>query len=150
MNAVERLLSAYPKIYFACHVRHVRDADTGRQISAHRASILDHLDEVEPQSLRELARHMGVSDSTMSLTLDKLVRDGYVVRVRSENDARRLHLRLTPAGVAIKRQQKVLDPRLVAALLSRLDPEDRDRALAGLDLLAQAAVELIQSKRTTQ
>ena len=50
-KAVEEVLRLYPKIFLACHTRHVRDSVTGQQLSDHQASILDHLDEVEPTSL---------------------------------------------------------------------------------------------------
>jgi DNA-binding MarR family transcriptional regulator len=142
---VETVLRCYPQIYFACHRRHVRDEQTARVLSAHQASVLDHLDDVESTSLLDLARHMGVTASTMSLTVDRLERGGYVTRVRSTEDRRRVDLRLTPAGVAIKRQQKVLEPDLVAAVLDRLNEQDRGHALRGLELLAEAASKMAAS-----
>src|SRR5438270_1477317 len=132
---VETVLRCYPKIYFACHRRHVRDEQTKAILSAHQASVLDHLDDVEATSLLELARHMGVTASTMSLTVDRLERGAYVRRERSKEDGRRVDLRLTPAGVRIKRQQKVLEPELVHAMLDRLDDRKRRDALRGLELL---------------
>ena len=81
----------------------------------------------------------------MSLTADRLERGGYLRRTRSKEDGRRVDLRLTAAGVRIKRQQKVLEPELVAAVLALLDEKDRRRALRGLELLAGAAAELAAS-----
>ena len=142
---VETVLQCYPQIYFACHRRHVRDEQSKAVLSAHQASILDHLDDVDGTSLLELAKHMGVTASTMSLTVDRLERGGYVSRERSKADGRRVDLRLTASGVRIKRQQKVLEPELVQAMLARLDEGKRRQALRGLELLAQAAVEMIRS-----
>lgn len=140
---VETVLRCYPQIYFACHRRHIRDAQSSRLLSAHQASVLDHLDDVEGTSLLDLARHMGVTASTMSLTVDRLQNAGYVTRVRSVDDKRRVDLRLTPAGVGIKRQQKVLEPDLVAAVLDRLNAHDRAHALRGLELLAEASSKMV-------
>jgi DNA-binding MarR family transcriptional regulator len=123
----------------------VRDPQTQAVLSAHQASILDHLDDVEGTSLLDLAKHMGVTASTMSLTIDRLERGGYCTRERSKEDKRRVDLRLTPSGVRIKRQQKVLEPELVAAVLERLDETRRRQALRGLELLAEASVEMIRS-----
>jgi len=124
-------------------MRHVRD-DTGQSmLSAHQASILDHLDDGEPTSLQTLARHMGVTASTMSLAVQRLVRGGFVLQNRDPQDARRTELRLTPSGLEVKRRQKVLEPALVAAMLARLKPDQRHDALRGLELLAGAASELI-------
>ena len=65
MDAVRQVMTNYPRIFFACHTRHVRDDESGKVISAHQASVLDHLDELEPTALNDLARHMGVTASTM-------------------------------------------------------------------------------------
>jgi MarR family transcriptional regulator, organic hydroperoxide resistance regulator len=142
---VETVLRCYPQIFFACHRRHVRDEKTQEVLSAHQASVLDHLEEVEGTSLFELARHMGVTASTMSLMMDRLARGGYVRRERNQKDGRRVDLRLTPAGVRIKQQQKVLEPELVSAMLACLDRPHRAKALEGLQLLAEAAGKLIAS-----
>src|SRR3954447_20732066 len=130
-EGVETVLECYPQIYFACHRRHVRDEQTKAVLSAHQASVLDHLDEVEGTSLLELAKHMGVTASTMSLTVDRLERGRDVTRERREEDKRRVDLLLTPAGVRIKRQQKVLEPELVAAMLARLDEAKRRQGPRG-------------------
>ena len=140
---VETVLRCYPQIYFACHKRHVRDPETAATLSGHQASVLDHLDDVQPTALFDLARHMGVTASTMSLTVDRLVHGGYVVRERSTEDRRRLDLRLTAAGLRIKKQQKVLEPELVAAVLAHLDERKRRQALRGLELLAEASRAMI-------
>lgn len=149
-SEVESVLRCYPQIYFACHRRHVRDARTKTVLSAHQASVLDHLDDVEGTSLLELARHMGVTASTMSLMVDRLERGGYVTRERSKKDGRRLVLRLTHAGMRIKRQQNALEPKLVEAMLGRLDERQREEALRGLELLAEAAREAMAGGDLTQ
>jgi MarR family transcriptional regulator, organic hydroperoxide resistance regulator len=142
---VETVVECYPQIYFACHRRHVRDPENQALLSAHQASVLDHLDTVEATALLDLARHMGVTASTMSLTVDRLERGGYVTRGRNKTDKRRVDLKLTAAGARVKRQQKVLEPELVAAMLGRLDRERRQAALRGLELLAEAAAAMIRS-----
>jgi DNA-binding MarR family transcriptional regulator len=143
---VERLLRAYPRIFFACHQQHVRDPATKRVLSAHQASILDHLDEVDALALNDLARHMGVTAGTMSVAIDRLVSKGYVRRTRSREDQRRVELRLTEAGLRIREQQSVLEPQLVAALLDQMDADERTDALNGLQRLAQAADALASQK----
>ena len=70
-DEVRQVLADYPRIYFACHSRNVRDPRTREKVSAHQASILDHLDPVEPTSLQDLASHMGVTPGTMSLAIER-------------------------------------------------------------------------------
>jgi DNA-binding MarR family transcriptional regulator len=143
--AVATVLDCYPKIFFACHRRHVRDETAKRMLSSHQASVLDHLDPVQPTHLHELAAHLGITPSSMSLMIDRLEQGGYVRRSRDTHDARRVNLRLTKLGLRIKEQQKVLDPDLIEAMLRRLPSQERESALAGLKVLARAATELVAS-----
>lgn len=133
------VLEQYPRIFFACHTRHRQDPATRRRLSVHQGSILDHLDDVAATSVNGLARHMGVTASTMSLSLDRLERKGYVRRERDARDGRRVLLRLTAAGVRIKQAQSVLEPDRVRGMLRELPADQREQALAGLALLAGAA-----------
>ena len=135
------LMDCYPRIFFASHRRHVRDSVTRELLSSHQASILDHLDEVEPTGMTALALHMGVTASTMSLSIDRLESRGYVARERDRFDARKVQIRLTRHGVRLKESQSVLDPAVVRSMLKRLSPAKRDKALHGLALLAAAATE---------
>jgi len=133
------VLDAYPRVYFACHTRHVADPVSGDPVSAHQASILDHLDEVDAMSVTDLAGHMGVTVATMSLAIDRLERRAYVRRDRDPRDRRRVLLRVTPAGVRLREAKSVLDPVRVEQVLAHLSANDRDVALRGLDLLARAS-----------
>lgn len=148
-DAVKQVMELYPRLYFACHTRHVRDPKTQRLLSAHQASILDHLDEREPLTLLDLAHHMGVTPSTMSLHIERLVRQGYVSRVRATEDGRRLQLLLTAAGVRVREAKSVLDPARVRALLARLSLDQQEAGIRGLAVLARAGSEQMaeQSKR---
>jgi DNA-binding MarR family transcriptional regulator len=147
---VRALLDAYPRIYFACHTRHVRDAQTGAELSAHQASILDHLDEVDPMSMTDLAGHMGVTAATMSLAIDRLENKRYVRRDRDPKDGRRVLLRVTPAGSRVREAKSVLDPVRVEQVLAQLSPADRAAAIEGLTLLARAAATSLTSKVATR
>ncbi len=144
-DATRHLMALYPRIYFACHTRHVRDAESNRLLSRHQASILDHLDEIDPTTVNDLARHMGVTAATMSLAIDRLERKGYVARARDAADRRRVHVRLTSAGVRVRDAASVLDPPRVEALLAKLTDEERSVALRGLGLLAEAAARVQHS-----
>jgi DNA-binding MarR family transcriptional regulator len=146
-DLIRQLMSHYPQIYFACHTRHVRDPRSNTVLSAHQASVLDHLDEIEPTNLRTLAAHMGVTPSTMSLTMNRLVRQRYVIRKRDTHDARQVKLLLTPAGVRIKAEKSVLDPVRVKAVLEQMQPAARLQALHGLALLAQASHKAMQNRK---
>ena len=148
MNATNAVLELYPRIYFACHTRHVRDPASGATLSSHQVSILDHLSVADPTSLAELAAHMGVTASTMSLAIDRLEDAGYVERARDREDARRLRLLLTDKGRRIREAHSVLDAEKVDAMLAHLNDAERRDAIRGLELLARAAAQQMHAKES--
>ena len=152
ISEVERVLTLYPRIFFVCHTRHVRDERSGRVLTSHQASILDHLDERDALTMSALAEHMGVTPGTMSIHVDRLEAMGMVSRQRSERDGRQVELRLTVDGVRVRDDKSVLDPELVDRMLQQLTVKERREALHGLALLAQAATasmaEAARSKST--
>jgi DNA-binding MarR family transcriptional regulator len=143
---VDRVMTLYPRIFFACHTRHVRDERSGTVLTAHQASVLDHLDERDPVTVGELADHMGVTPGTMSVHLDRLEGRGFVSRRRSESDGRQVELRLTDDGVRVRDAKSVLDPGLVRQMLDRLSASERREAIRGLALLAEAAVSSMSTR----
>lgn len=146
-SPIAAVLELYPRIYFACHTRHVQDPATGARLSAHQASILDHLSQTEAKSLTALAAHMGVTASTMSLAIDRLEGLGYVRRARDRADGRRVRLLLTKTGQRIRAAHSVLDPRKVGAMLSHLTGPEQTQAIRGLELLGRAAADAMQRAR---
>lgn len=138
-EAADLLEQFYPRIYLACHTRHVNDPGKGTRLTANQASILDHLDEDEPVTLQELSLHMGVTPSTMSITVNRLVALGYVKRDRDKGDSRRVGLKLSREGLKIKKSKSVLDNERVRSMLLRLSEEELKTALKGLGLLSYAA-----------
>jgi DNA-binding MarR family transcriptional regulator len=143
---VDRVMTLYPRIFFACHTRHVRDERSGTVLTAHQASVLDHLDERDPVTVGELADHMSVTPGTMSVHLDRLEGRGFVSRRRSESDGRQVELRLTEDGVRVRDAKSVLDPGLVRQMLDRLSASERREAIRGLALLAEAAVSSMSTR----
>ena len=91
----------------------------------------------------ELAEYVGVTPSTMSVTLRRLEEADLGRRERDPADRRVVNVRLTERGAALREQARLLDPQRVDALLSTLRPEDRRRAVEGLSLLAEGADALV-------
>lgn len=92
---------------------------------------------------------MGLKASTISGAITRLGKLGYIKRQPQSHDGRVIGLTLTPEGGKAMTETSVLDGKRVAAMLSRLTPADRKRALKGLHLLAKASTELMtrQNKR---
>lgn len=137
---VQLVQRSFPKIYLACHVDHVRAKSSRHHLSTHDASLLAHLDETNPLLAGQLARHLGISNSTLSAALKRLAGLGYLLRAPAKADRRQFELRLTAAGAKALSASSVLDARRVAGVLAALPAAQRRRAVDGLALLATAAL----------
>ncbi len=141
------LTDAVERVRRACRPRMVRDPEGGAPVSAHQGRVLAFLDEEDPAMVGELAEHLGVTASTMSLTLKRLEGAGYVRRDRDPVDGRVMNVRLTEAGARARDAQRELDPERVTRLLGLLAPEARPEALRTLALVADAADRLLRRER---
>lgn len=131
----------YPQIYLACHVDHVRTKSNRHHLSAHDSTLLAHLEESQPTLAGPLARHLGIASSTLSAALNRLESLGHLTRTPARRDKRQIELRLTALGAEAMAEASVLDTKRVAAVLENLSATDQKRAVAGLALLAAAALE---------
>jgi MarR family transcriptional regulator, organic hydroperoxide resistance regulator len=135
----DQVLRAYPAIYLACHVEHVRRRSTAAALSSHDASILAHIADGDLPDAASLARHIGVTPSSLSATLKHLEQGGYMASAPRAEDKRKRKLTVTPKGRLALRATSVLDASRVKKLLGNMDEAERSQAVAGLRLLAQAA-----------
>jgi MarR family transcriptional regulator, organic hydroperoxide resistance regulator len=145
-SRIRRLLDAYPAIFLACHRQHLREDEGGNAVTERQANILDHLDPVRPTTLSQLAEHMGVGRSSMSITVQRLMRKGYIVRKRDTRDARCVGLTLTSAGARVREQNTLLDTDLVRQLFGLMSVRELETALQGLEALAKSANMLLRRR----
>ncbi len=143
----ETFIDQYQHVFFACHQRHVHDAARGRTVSEQQLNVLAHLDAVRQTRVGELAAHLGLSHSSVSLTIDRLARDGYVIREASIADGRVTFVRLTPSGEEVRDAQRVLEPDRVTSLLRRMTADERAAVKTGMAALARAAREEARDRR---
>jgi DNA-binding MarR family transcriptional regulator len=137
---VTEIQMLYPRIYMACHVEHTKARSSEVQLSARDSSILAHLSVKEFTRPGTLAKHLDVAPSTLSEALHNLASLGYVSSKTDQDDERRTEFKLTPKGIAAMKSASVLDSQKVAAILDRLAPEQRVKAIDGLRMIADAAI----------
>lgn len=132
------MLAALPRIHQAFRTRSFHDAATGGRLTGHQLRILANLDDHDPTMIGEVAEHMGVTLSTMSLNLKRLEEGGFVARSRDPADRRVMNVRLTEAGRQARDATTLVDPGRVDAVLRLMSPEERSQAVSGVALLADA------------
>ncbi|MGW0036831.1 MarR family winged helix-turn-helix transcriptional regulator [Gordonia sp. NPDC003376] len=73
----------------------------------------------------QLADILGVSRPTITSVLTRLERDGYITRTPSDENRRRVEVRLTESGESAVRQVLPLQVAAESRLLSALEPDKR-------------------------
>ena len=87
--------------------------------------------------VRELAARERVSAPAMSKHVDRLERDGFVVRTQSESDKRRVGLTLTEEGARVLRRVRSRRTAWLATRLRGLTPEQLTAVEAAIDPLSE-------------
>jgi DNA-binding MarR family transcriptional regulator len=110
-------------------------SDHDHNLSLRQLSALHAVSEPET-TLGDIARKLNVTPAVVTGLVDRLERRGYVRRVASKVDRRRVHIELTAAGTDVQLQAETRVIDLLARRYAEL-PETQVRQLAtGLDILS--------------
>jgi DNA-binding MarR family transcriptional regulator len=90
------------------------------------------------QTVGELAEAMGVTISTASGLIDKLVNEQLVERSTNPDDRRQVLIRLAPAAAEIRIELRAIRRRQVLTAVDALDPSRRDCFLDSIQAIADA------------
>jgi DNA-binding MarR family transcriptional regulator len=110
----------------------------GAPIPVSEAHALAVLTEHGPLAQTDLARHLGLTKSTVSRLVDQLAGRGWVQR-RPGADARRRLVGLTEQGATVAADVAGRRSARLARLLERIPEAERPAVLAALDALVEAA-----------
>ncbi|HUW63732.1 MAG TPA: MarR family winged helix-turn-helix transcriptional regulator [Spirochaetia bacterium] len=89
------------------------------------------------QRVGELARRVGLTQSSVSIAIKRLEKEGLVARERDPADERRVSLALTATGQAVLRNWQEKWTQAMTAFLNRLNAGEQDQ----LHLLLQKMLE---------
>ncbi len=104
-------------------------------VTARQATLLWLVKRSPGLSLAELAAEEGISPPAMSGHVDRLERAGFIERVRSTDDRRRVGLRLTEEGERLMRRVRARRTTWLADRLRTLEPDALDAIGAALPAL---------------
>ena len=120
--------------------RGLRDATRAQKTPEHEPLTMDQVRLLkilkhEPRSLGELAERHGVTPSTMSRSVDVLVRRRWVSRESDPADRRQVILQLTDAGEAAQAEVDRRAEDSLTRLIEELDDTEREKLFAGMEVL---------------
>jgi DNA-binding MarR family transcriptional regulator len=93
-----------------------------------------------PRNLSELAEQQAVSLPTMSNTVTKMVREGWIRRTRAEDDRRMVSVEITTTGQQVLAQMSEHVISTVARLLEPLSTQELHILHTGLAILKESFV----------
>jgi DNA-binding MarR family transcriptional regulator len=108
-------------------------------VTARQATLLWLVKRSPGLSLAELAAEEGISPPALSGHIDRLERAGFLERVRSTEDRRRVGLRLTQDGVRLMRRIRARRTTWLAERMRGLDESE----LAAIDAAIPALMRLV-------
>ena len=115
----EEVTAVFHPLRRLVHALHVASRETERRLGVTGAQlfVLTQLRATPSLSINALAERTMTHQSTVSVVVRRLVRRKLVRKIRAQDDARRVELTLTPAGIALlKRAPEVLQVRLASAI----------------------------------
>lgn len=103
-------------------------------LSIRQLSALQYIDGTET-TLGDVARSLNVTPAVVTGLIDRLERRGYVRRVASQFDRRRVHIELTTAGEDVRDHAEEQLATRLEKLISTLSPEDISALEDGLRIM---------------
>jgi len=94
---------------------------------------------------RELGRRLGITASTLTRNLDRLVESGLVERRADPEDARAARVALTATGIRAAERVERQEVAFAGTVLERLPTERRETVVADLELLLAAVRDATES-----
>ncbi len=91
-------------------------AAEGIRVTPAQSGILFLLKAKDGLTMTELGRALGLDNATITGLVDRLERDGFARRNKSESDRRALNVRITPEGVDEVNRAKVVIRRVNASI----------------------------------
>ena len=109
--------------------------DTFRDITNNDMHVIEAIGMGTPKNMSAIAKQLRVTTGTLTISMNSLVKKGYVKRERSEQDRRVVYIMLTAKGKLAYKHHEKFHRQMTEALVQGMDPEDTKllvRALTNL------------------
>jgi len=113
----------------------LRQGNPPNDISLTAASTIWRLQQEGPRKLTDLAAAEGVSQPAMTQLVQRLERDGLVVRSAEPTDRRVVLIEVTPAGIALLDRRRAVRAEHLAGLMTGMSAGDEALIAAALPAL---------------
>lgn len=88
--------------------------------------VINAIGEGEPKNMSSVAKSLQVTTGTLTISVNSLVKKGYVDRVRSDEDRRVVLISLTETGRRARLAHKRFHEQMIESITERLSPDERE------------------------
>lgn len=139
---VDRILEAI--IYLYTEGRRVtKEFARQANLTGPQLTVIKMLETIGDLSLSELSERIRAQNSTVTGIIDRMEREGLVVRERSKEDRRVVHIKLTEKGERIAKEIPVEPMEIFRGALSSLSPSETRELLKISTKLAKRVQEIV-------
>lgn len=92
---------------------------------------------ISSRTMTDVADQLGVTVGTLTTSVNRLVKKGYVERKRSEEDRRFVQIELTHTGKLAYRMHDAFHAQMVKYMIEELSGEDNEVLIASLTRLSE-------------
>jgi DNA-binding MarR family transcriptional regulator len=104
--------------------RQINELCKGR-ITLPQFLILEFLEKEQESKMTTLAQVMGVSTAAVTGIVERLVRQGFTLRLFDEDDRRVIKIKLTAKGETLVKKINLQRRQMVREIFAQISPEDR-------------------------
>lgn len=97
-----------------------------RDMTANDMHVIEAIGTGEPKNMTTVAKLLSVTTGTLTISMNSLVKKGYVQRVRSEEDRRVVLVSLTEKGKRAFAHHKRFHDEMIRQVLKGLDGEEQE------------------------
>ncbi|MCD2493509.1 MarR family transcriptional regulator [Lacrimispora sp. NSJ-141] len=98
--------------------------DTFKDITNNDMHVIEAIGIGAPKNMSSIAKQLRVTTGTLTISMNSLVKKGYVKRERSEQDRRVVYIMLTAKGKLAYRHHEEFHKKMTEALVRDMDPEE--------------------------
>lgn len=132
-------------IYLSTESRRItKELARRAELTGPQLTVVKILEQVGELSLSELSERIRAQNSTVTGIIDRMEREGLVVRERSKEDRRVVHIKLTPKGASIARDIPLEPMEIVKGALGSLSAQEMRDLVRLLTKLAKRVRQIVR------
>ncbi len=124
-----------------------------KDLTVNDMHVIEAIDREEPKNMSSVAKMLSVTTGTLTISVNGLVKKGYVNRTRSEEDRRVVLVSLTEKGCKAFVRHREFHQEMIDSILKGLSPEEQvilGKALQNLNQFFRQVSDAKRSERTVK